>query len=317
MNSEYHVAIVPLPNFTMLALSCIVDTLRLANRALGRQAYRWTVYGLQEQVVSSCGIGVVADAPLADAHGKNADIAIICGGIGGHLHNERNLRAWLRDLDSHGAIIGAISTGIWQIARAGLLDSYRCAVHWDDVPSFSATFPLVEVRSEIFVHDRRRLTCAGGVSVIDMILYLIALQFGVAMADSVADLLIHARIRSSDEKQRESGTGPAGMSRTVKRAVTLMERNIGTTLPIEVIADSVGRSTRQLERLFIEALGVSPKRHYDDIRLRHARKLLVETDIPLSDVALQCGYASQAQLSTRFRTVFAKPPLRYRQQARG
>lgn len=317
MNSEYHVAIVPLPDFTLLALSCIVDTLRLANRALGRQAYHWTVYGLHEQADSSGGVGIVVDRTLAEAHGRTADIVIVCGGIGGHLHNERNLRAWLRDLDSHGAIIGAISTGIWQLARAGLLDSYRCAVHWDDVPSFSTTFPLVEVRSEIFVHDRRRLTCAGGVAVIDMMLYIVALQFGVAMADNVADLLIHARIRSSDEKQRETDTGPAGMSRTVKRAVTLMERNIGTTLPIEVIAESVGRSTRQLERLFIEALGVSPKRHYDDVRLRHARKLLVETDIPLSDVALRCGYLSQAQFSTRFRTVFAKAPLRYRLQARG
>ncbi|KRE24430.1 hypothetical protein ASE66_04155 [Bosea sp. Root483D1] len=315
MQSEYRVAIVVLPNFTLLALSCIVDTLRLANRALGREAYRWTVYGLHETVAASSHVSILPDETLAGAHDGEVDIAIVCGGIGGHLYNERPLRAWLRDLDSRGAIIGAISTGIWQLARAGLLDSYRCAVHWDDLPSFSATFPLVEVRSEIFVHDRRRLTCSGGVAVVDMILYLVAVQFGIAQADSVADLLIHARIRSSDEKQRGTAGSPQATPRTVRRAVTLMERNIEVTVPITEIARDIGCSTRQLERLFTEAFGMSPKRYYDGVRLRHARKLLVETDVPLSDVAVQCGYPSQAQFATRFRTAFGKAPLRYRLHA--
>lgn len=315
MQSEYRVAIVVLPNFTLLALSSVVDTLRLANRALGREAYAWTVYGLQDTVVTSSNVGIVPDRLLTGVHDDEVDIAIVCGGIGGHLYNERHLRAWLRDLDSRGAIIGAISTGIWQVARAGLLDSYRCAVHWDDLPSFSTTFPLVEARPEIFVHDRRRLTCSGGVAVIDMILYLVAVQFGIAQADSVADLLIHARIRSSDEKQRGTAGSPQATPRTVRRAVTLMERNIEATLPITAIAREIGCSTRQLERLFTEAFGMSPKRYYDGVRLRHARKLLVETDVPLSDVAVQCGYPSQAQFATRFRTAFGKPPLRYRLHA--
>ena len=315
MQSEYSVAIVVLPNFTLLALPCIVEPLRLANRSLGREAYRWRVYGLQERATASTQVSVVVDTPLVTANCDDVDIAIVCGGIDGHLYNERHLRAWLRDLDSHGAIIGAISTGVWQLARAGLLDSYRCAVHWDDIPSFSTTFPLIDVRSEIFVHDRRRLTCSGGVAVIDMILYVIAMQFGVAQADRVADLLIHARIRPSDEKQRGTAGSPQAPPRAVRRAVTLMEGNIAATISIAEIAIGIGCSTRQLERLFAEAFGMSPKRYYDGVRMRHARKLLVETDIPLSEVAVQCGYVSQAQFATRFRAVFDKSPLRYRLHA--
>jgi transcriptional regulator GlxA family with amidase domain len=316
-DAEQRVAIVVLPNFTLLSLGCIIDTLRLANRVAGREIYHWSVVGLEERAIASCKLGVVVDARLAEVQGTQVDIVIVCGGIDGHLHNERSLRSWLRDLDHRGVVIGAISTGIWPIARAGLLDGRRCAVHWDDIASFSASFALVDVQPDIFVHDGRRLTCSGGVAVIDMVLHIVAMKYGAAFADHVADLLIHARIRAPEEKQRRVERVESPALGSVKRVVQLMERHIGTVMSIDDMARSISRSPRQLERLFAEAFQTSPKRYYDSIRLRHARKLLAETDMPLSEIASRCGYASQGQFSSRFRILYAKAPLRYRQSLRG
>lgn len=276
--SHASVAVVLLPDFTLLTLGCISDTLRLANRVAGRAIYSWNVVGLERTVVASSKISVAADTSIAEAQSTSPDIVIVCGSIDGHLRNERKLRSWLRDLDHRGAIIGAVSTGVWPLARAGLLDGRRCAVHWDDVSSFSATFSLVDVKPEIFVHDGRRLTCSGGVAVIDMILYVIAMRHGVSFADNVADLLVHPKIRRADEKQRRSESKEALAQGAVKRAVQLMERHVEAVLPIDEIAKMIGRSPRQLERLFANAFSLSPKRYYDGIRLRQAKKLLVETE---------------------------------------
>lgn len=310
------VAIIALPRFTLLALGCIIDVLRLANRVAGQAVYRWQVIGLTRTVTSSSNVGVVADASIAEVRGTHADIVIVCGGLDGHLHNERKLRSWLRDLDQRGAIIGASSTGIWSLAKAGLLDGRRCAVHWDDMPSFSASFPLVDVQREIFVHDGRRLTCSGGVAIIDMVLHLIAVQHNAAFAGHVADLLIHARARAPDEKQRRSERTEAPAFGVVSRAIALMESNIETVLSIDDLADRLGRSPRQLERLFSKAHQMSPKKYYDLIRLKRARKLLAETDMSVTEVAIRCGYVSQTQFSSQFKKVFEKSPLRSRLDSR-
>jgi len=312
------IAIVALPHFTLLALGCIIDALRLANRVAGAPVYRWQVVGLDRKITASSMVSIDADLSLADAAGVEADIVLLCGGVDGHLqHNERRLRAWLRDLDCRGAIIAAVSTGVWPMARAGLLDGRRCAVHWDEIPAFSANFPLVDVQRDIFVQDGRRLTCSGGVAIVDMILHIIALQHGVAFADDVADLLIYARIRTANEKQRKSERVEGSVQGAVRRAIRLMETNVETVLAIDDIARRIGSSSRQLERLFARRFRTSPKRYYDLIRLRQACKLLSDTDIPVTEVAIRCGYGSQPQFSRQFRKIFEKSPLQYRQQVQG
>lgn len=310
------VAIVALPSFTLLALGSILDALRLANRVSGRAIYRWQLVGLDSAITASSHVNLIADATVAEMQGRHADIVIVCGGIDGHLHKDRRLHAWLRMLDHHGAIIGAVSTGIWPLARAGLLDGRRCAVHWDDRVSFSASFPLVAVQHDIFVQDGRRLTCSGGVAIVDMVLHLIAMQHSQGFADDVADLLIHARIRTADEKQRKSERVETAALGVVRRVIRLMEAHVETVLPIVDIAEQTGRSPRQLERLFAQAFETTPKRYYDLIRLRRAQKLLTETELSVTEIAIRCGYASQPQFSVQFRKAFAKSPRQCRQTAR-
>jgi transcriptional regulator GlxA family with amidase domain len=314
LKATQEVAIVLLPRFTLLVPGCIVDALRLANRVAGRELYRWSIIGLESTVLSSSHVALSADRTIDEVADLVPDAVIVCGGLEGHRYVDRRALSWLRDLDIHGAITGAVSTGIWLLAEARLLDGRRCAVHWDDVPSFSVRFPLVDIQLDIFAQDGRRLTCSGGTAVIDMMLHLLKLQHGKALADDVAELLIHGRTRAGGDKQRRGENVEAPATRPLRRAIALMQDHFEPTLSIEALAERLGLSTRRLERLFGGAFGMPPKRYYDLIRLHRARKLLVETDLRVTEVALRCGYLSPTQFSARFRKRFGVSPRQQRQE---
>ena len=311
-----NVAIVALPRCTLMVVGCIVDALRLANRAAGRDLYRWSLVGLEPTIVSSAGVELKADRIIDAAGAGTPEVVIICGGLEAHRYVDRRVQAWLRAVDSHGAITGAVSTGVWMLAHAGLLDGKRCAVHWDEKPSFTARFPRTEARDEIFTHDGRRMTCSGGVAVVDMMLHLIATQNGPALADAVADLMIHASVRTAVERQRPRERTDSPVSGVVRRAVALMEDHVEPVLAVEAIAARLGQSPRQLERLFGQAFGVPPKRYYDLIRLRRARKLVTETELAVTEIAIRCGYHSATQFSAAFKRAFGRSPRQLRNPKR-
>src|SRR5580704_15500459 len=308
------VAIVLLPRFTLLGPGCVVDALRLANRVAGREVYSWSIVGFEPTVMSSSHVTLNADRTIDDVANLTPDAVIVCGGLEGHRYVNRRVLSWLRDLDIHGAITGAVSTGIWSLGEAHLLDGRRCAVHWDDVPSLSVRFPLVDIRRDICAQDGRRLTCSGGTAVIDMMLHLLKLQHGKALADDVAELLIHGRTRAGADKQCRGADAEPSVPRPLRRAIALMRDHVEPTLSIDALAARLGLSTRRLERLFGGAFGMPPKRYYDLIRLHRARKLLVETDLPVTEVALRCGYLSPTQFSARFRKRFGVSPRQQRQE---
>ena len=119
-----------------------------------------------------------------------------------HLYQDRSLFAGLRRLDRQGADIGALCTGSHILARAGLLDGYRCTIHWENLAAFTEDFPQIEVTSELFEIDRNRFTCSGGTAALDMMLNMIALQHGHELATAVSEQFIHERIRDRHDHQR-------------------------------------------------------------------------------------------------------------------
>ncbi len=63
-----------------------------------------------------------------------------------------------------------LCTGAHVLAQAGLLDGYRCTIHWENLPAFAERFPNLEVSNELFEIDRNRFTCSGGTAALDMML---------------------------------------------------------------------------------------------------------------------------------------------------
>src|ERR1041384_3686485 len=166
-----------LPQFSMMAFVSAVEPLRVANRLAGRALYRWEIVSRDGQSVeASNGMSLVAGRAVDDA--PLYPMMVICAGFEPERHYDRRIKSWLLKLNGAGADLGAMDTGSFILARAGMLDGYRATTHWESLDSFRERFPKVEVESGLFVIDRHRFTCAGGTAALDMMLHLIALRHG-------------------------------------------------------------------------------------------------------------------------------------------
>ena len=144
-------------------------------------------------------------------------------------------------------------------------------------------------------------------------LKLIATDHGNDLANNVADLLIYSSIRTDQDVQRLSIPTRIGVRHPkLSQVILLMEKNIEDPISPAELADIVGMSTRQLERLFRRYLNRSPKRYYMELRLSKARNLLMQTDMSVINVALACGFASPSHFSKCYRSHYNTTPYRER-----
>ncbi len=296
------------PGFSMIAFSAAVEPLRLANRVAGRQIYTWECYSTDgEAVDASNGLGAMVHGAIGDV--GSVPVLMVCSGIGAEHYRNTALYAKLRRLASHGTVVGAVCTGTYILARAGLLDGYRCTIHWENLDGFREEFPDLDVVSELYEIDRSRFTCSGGTAAIDMMLNFIALHLSHDIAATVADQLIHHRIRSGFEGQRMELRARLNITNSkLLEAIEEMESSLEEPMSCAELARSVGLSPRQLERLFSKYLNRSPTRYYLGLRLDRARFLLLQTSLSILNVALACGFVSASHFSKCYREYFGWTP---------
>ena len=189
------------PQFSLGAFSSAIEPLRLANYVSGETLYGWRTISIDgAPVASSSRVNVTADLSMAAV--ERLSTVFVCGGIETHRFENRRLANWLRQIERRGANIGALCTGSHILARLGLLDGYRCTIHWENLPGFIEDFPDIDVSEDIFVVDRNRYTCAGGMAASDMMLSFINRHHGYQLAAAVSEELVCERIRGEEDHQR-------------------------------------------------------------------------------------------------------------------
>jgi transcriptional regulator GlxA family with amidase domain len=224
---------------------------------------------------------------------------------------------WLRALSRSGVAVGGISLGPYVLAQAGLLDGRRCAVHWENLAAFADRYPRVRTTTDIFAIDGNRYTCSGGTAALDMMLQVISERDGRTLANDVSEQFIHPRIRDNRDSQRMAIQSRIGVANErLIAAVDLMEAGGDEPQSVHAIADAVGLSPRQLERLFARYLRESPSRHYMKVRLERARAMLLQTTKPILDVAVASGFTSASHFSRCYRATYGRRPSDERAGAR-
>ena len=311
-----HVSFLMLPEYTLSAFSNAIGILRMANRLTDRALYTWSVHSLDGQsVISSAGLELTIDGSLADA--TDANILMVCGGYSVKKYCNKLLTDGLRKIGKRKIPIGGIDTGTYALAVAGLLDGYRCTIHWENLSSLREEFPRLEITSSLFVIDRDRYTCSGGISSIDLMLNLIASIHGHQLVQEISEQFTCDRVRTEKDAQRAPLKYLIGASQPrLVDAVTLMESNIEEPLTLDEVADYVGISRRQLERLFNRYLHCAPSRYYLELRLSRARLLLLQTSIAVIDVAISCGFSTAPHFSKCYSDLYGKPPSAERRALR-
>ncbi len=295
-------------NFSLICFAAAVEPLRSANRLSGRNLYEWELLSTSGSFVEASG-GLCAQPVRAIADVQHVANVAVCGGVGTHRFDDKRTFNWLRRLARQGANIGAISTGSHVLAGAGLLDGYRSTVHWEDLAAFRERYPELDVTDEIFEIDRKRFTCSGGTASMDLMLHVIGMQHGHELAAAVAEQFMHERIRDRHDHQRMDLRARLGVAHPKLLAVVQqMEETLETPMSRAELAQGVGLSTRQLERLFRKYLHKTPTRFYLELRLERARLLLRQTSMSVLDVALACGFVSASHFSKCYREHFARRP---------
>ncbi|ANG63850.1 transcriptional regulator [Marinobacterium aestuarii] len=303
-----HIGFFLVPDFSMISFAAVVDPLRMANRMSGKTLYQWHFYGLQDTAVPcSNGVTVQPTRTMSDIQG--IDRMIVVAGIRAHLIDEKPLFKWLRTLARQGVGLGATSTGSLLLARAGLLKGRTCTIHWENQQSMQEEFPDLNVSGELYEIDRNIITCSGGLAGLDMILQLIALSHGEKLARDVAEQCIHPNIRPAHDKQRMKLQlrFDASHPRLVQ-ALELMGENLEEILTCEDVSQYVGISSRQLERLFHQHLGVSPANYYMQLRLERARHLLQQTTMSVLQIATACGFNATSYFSRCYKKQYDRTP---------
>ncbi|MDH3770298.1 MAG: GlxA family transcriptional regulator, partial [Nitrospirota bacterium] len=300
-------------NFSMIAFTSAIEPVRIANRLSGRELYGWQVVSKEGGPVrASNGVLVYTDQSLADVDirpGSNAPMVIVCAGMGAERFRDKELFAWLRRADRSGAVIGAVCSGAYVLARAGLLEGRKCTVHWESLPGFMEDFPEIDVTADLFEVDENRVTCSGGTAALDLMLNLIGREHGQELATKISEQCLLDRIRQPHDHQRMPYRVRLGVHNPkLIAAIEMMESNVEEPLNQEMLARYIGLSRRQLERLFRKHLGRTPAQYYLELRLERARHLLYQTAMPIMNVAFACGFVSASHFSTCYRQMYGKTP---------
>ncbi|MEL4375915.1 AraC family transcriptional regulator [Brucella cytisi] len=196
------------PTFSLLEFSLAVETLRLANQALGCPAYRWRIASQTgNQVSSSCGVPITTTSTVAEErrylfNDLRPDMVCICSddvtvGFAG-----KTFKSWLLECNIMDVAIGGIGSGSHILAELGILDGKTCSIHWKNVEGFARSFETTSVDPGIYQADEGIWTCAGGSATIDMMLYLVKQDFGEQIMRDVCDRAINLNARDGRTPQK-------------------------------------------------------------------------------------------------------------------
>lgn len=314
------------PEFPINSLILASEALRIANQNSGRDLFRWRF--LSESglpVRSSNGMWLSVDGAFeAEIGGDPGQTYVLI--FASNLPTQRNsphLLGALRALARFGAHLGAIDTGAFALAQAGLIGGREAALHWEAVAAFRERFPKAQPRDQIFLIDERRFYSAGGVAALDLMLEIIGRLYGSALASEVANALVHTPRPAQTTQRPDSRPSPArdggGTSKPVglaSRMVALMERNLDFALPLGELARRLKTSPRSLTRLSRRHFGVTPMRLYLRIRLQAARNMLFYEEFSIGEVAIACGFSYGSVFSRAFRQQFRQTPQAFRNELR-
>lgn len=306
---KYRYGFVLVEDFSMLPMTSAIEVMRMANYLLGHDVYEWfTITQDGQPAKASDNIMIAADLDFRQDL-SNFDGIIVCSGVNVEKNCDPQLLHWLREQEKKGTAMGAICTGAFILAAAGLMDGYRCTVHWEYMTTFCERFPNAYTDLKLFSFDRDRFTCAGGTAPLDMFLNMVRKHFSHELSAAIGEEFMSERIRTESDLQRiplRTYLGPSHSK--LMEVVSLMEANLEEPISLDELASFVTMSRRQLERQFQKHLNCTPSRYYLKLRLVRARKLLTQTNMSITDIGIACGFVSTPHFSKCYREYFGIPP---------
>lgn len=316
-NKNIQIGFLVFPGFPMACLTSMIEPLRAANEIAGAETFSWKVVSEDgERVEASAKVWFEPDLKLADC--ERLDQLFLLSGPSSRFANPSASEGCLRKFARHGLTVGAISGGVFPLARSGLLSGHTTSVHWCYEAAFGAEFPRLKATEDVIMIDRDRLTASGAAAAFDLSLLLIENSLGPDVATEVACWFQHPLVRGQGVTQRKPTIAAESthdmLPPIVREAVGIFAQHIEDPIQIADVADQVDVSVRQLERMFQKATGNTPGGYYKSIRMHKARQLLLYSKDSMTEIAIAVGYANAPTLCRKYIDVFGIHPAEDRKK---
>ena len=215
----------------------------------------------------------------------------------------------------------SVCTGAFVLAEAGLLEGRRAVTHWETCDEFRARYPGVRLDLDpIYIRDGQIWTSAGVTAGIDLALALAEDDLGRSMAVAIAKALVVFLHRPGGQAQfsatlsaQTKAAGREAAERFRKLHAWIAE-NLARELSVPVLAAYVNMAPRSFARTYAEAMGITPAKAVEDLRLEAAKAALEAGEVPLKVIAVQCGFGNEERLRRSFARRYGVAPSVYRER---
>ena len=297
---------------SIMCVASAIDPLRAANRICGELIFDWTAVSVDGTApVTTSGLPVAVSGAFDPS--EKTDVLIIIGGFGTRHQGTSALNSGLRRVARSARAVGGVEAGTWLLGHAGLLEGRAATTHWEDMEDFAAAFPGADVRPDRYVIDGPVFTAGGASPTFDLMLHLVRSRLGMAVALDVASVFIYDQARAATDAQPLVSLGRLeGYDPRLAQAIRLMEAHVDRPLTVSAIARRAGVTAKTLELIFRKSIGETPGAYYLRLRLNAARRLVVDTQVLMADIAARTGFSSGASFSRAFSQAFGEAPVRMR-----
>lgn len=276
------------------------------------------VAGEHVPVTLSSGMRVVPDLTCAQLDPAGTDTLLISGGMGDAVDRSRADRAlveWLRSSGHQVRRIGSICSGALLLAETGLLDGREATTHWRDVAELRRRYPQVRVIPDaIYTRDGPVWTSAGITAGMDLALAMVAEDHGMPLALKVAKRMVMVSKRSGGQSQFSSQLEELDVPDAFARLTEWIRGNLRSRLSVDILAAQVCMSPRHFGRRFQQALGSTPQKYIEQLRVESAKSLLENSTRELKRIASDCGFASEDAMRQAFLRHLGIRPSDYRER---
>ncbi|MEE2690623.1 MAG: helix-turn-helix domain-containing protein [Pseudomonadota bacterium] len=304
------------PGFEILDLAGPASVFANANLACGATRYEIRYLSARGGRVRSGGGLEMETAPIS-AERRTADDTLLVVGAGAE-----DLRAALLDAELISALsnmakgagrIGSICSGAFLLAETGALDGKSATTHWAAQTYLARRYPAARLNDDaLYVVDGNCWTSAGVTAGIDMALAMLRRDCGDAVMREVARRLVVYAHRPGRQSQFSSLLdAQTAASGDFSSLIAWMDSNLGEPIDVAALARHAGMSERTFHRRFVKAVGATPARFLEDLRL-HRAKFLLEAGNSVKQSAYAVGFASESGFRTAFEKKFGVSPSLHR-----
>jgi AraC family transcriptional activator FtrA len=294
--------------------ACAVELFALERPELQVDWYRFAVCAAEKGPLRAMG-GIQIQVPYTLKMLDQADTILIPGWRDVNEAPPEALLKKLRAAHRRGARIASICSGVFVLAAAGLLDGKTVTTHWRYAEQLARQYPNIQVDAQaLYIAQDQIMTSAGSAAGLDMMLFMVRSDYGVKVANQVAQRLVIPPHREGGQAQFVPRPVAENEQSRLSQLLDFLRQHPAKQHSIASMAERVAMSERSLQRQFVELTGYAPYEWLLRERIALVKELLESSDRKLIQIMELSGFTSEESLRRHFRRLVGTSPMAYRKR---